>query len=78
MQKREKPGVRGSNPRGPATTKFGTVAFSEIGAFAYWMQSNGYRPATNEHTVKTLKAVAWRSDLLEPKKFKGYLGKGSQ
>jgi hypothetical protein len=46
-----------------------------VGAFAYWMQSNGYRPATIQHTVRTLKAVARRSNLLEPEQVKEYLGK---
>ena len=39
------------------------------------MQSNGYRPATIQHTVRTLKAVARRARLLEPEKVKAYLGK---
>ena len=73
MTKREKPGVRGSNPRGPAIIIPRT--FSEVAAFAYWMQSNGYRPATISHTVRTLKAVARRANLLDPEKVKEYLGK---
>jgi len=37
--------------------------------------SDGYRPATISHTVRTLKAVARRTNLLEPEKVKGFLGK---
>ncbi len=39
------------------------------------MQSNAYRPATIQHTVRTLKAVARRTNLLEPENVKEFLGK---
>jgi hypothetical protein len=51
------------------------VAFSEIGTFAYWKQSEGYRPETISHRVRTLKAVAKRAALFDPEKVKEYLGK---
>ena len=60
-------------PAGPPPTNPGP--FPEIAAFAFFMQKEGYRPATIQGAVKTLKAVARRTNLLSPEAVRDYLAR---
>jgi len=62
----------GSNPTpGARTITHGVLG--EILSLAFWMQKQGYRPSTIRSCVRTLKAVAKRTNLLEPEAVKIYL-----
>jgi integrase len=47
--------------------------FSEIATFAYWVNKQGFSPATIQTAVKTLRAIARRVNLLDPKTFKSHI-----
>jgi len=62
----------GSNPTGPTTVHTGP---SEIAAFAFHLQKNGYRESTIRGTVHSLKALTHHVDLLDPKAVKAHLAR---
>jgi integrase len=63
---------RKENPRQLENPSF-NQALSDLVAFGFWMQRQGYRPSTVTSCVKTLKAVARRSHISDPERVKGYL-----
>jgi integrase len=48
-------------------------AFSELPAFGLWMQKQGYRYSTVLNCIKSLRAIARRTNLLNPEQVKTYL-----
>jgi integrase len=48
-------------------------ALSEIINFGLWMQKQGYRPSTTQSSIKTLKAIARKTSVLNPDRVKAYL-----
>jgi integrase len=48
-------------------------AFSELAAFGLWMQKQGYRYSTVLNCIKSLRAIARRTNLLNPEQVKTYL-----
>jgi integrase len=51
----------------------GFPAFSELAAFGLWMQKQGYRYSTVLNCIKSLRAIARRTNLLNPEQVKTYL-----
>jgi hypothetical protein len=49
------------------------LTLSEVLSFGFWMQKTGYRPSTVKTCIRSLKAVARRTRLLDPESVKGYL-----
>jgi len=47
----------------------------EIAGFALWLAKGGYKESTIRSAVGALKAIAKRTDLLEPEDVKGYLAR---
>jgi hypothetical protein len=54
-----------------------TSNLSEILAFGFWMRKQGYRPSTIRSTIDTLKAVARKTNLLDPEAVKTHLASAS-
>jgi hypothetical protein len=48
-------------------------AFSELAAFGRWMQKQGYRYSTVLNCIKSLRAIARRTNLVNPEQVKTYL-----
>ena len=63
---------RKENPRQLENPSF-NQALSDLMMFGLWMQKQGYRQSTVISCIKSLKAVARRSNIFDPERVKGYL-----
>jgi integrase len=69
--------VAGSSPAGGANASTGELStqIGEILSFGFWMEKEGYRPATVRSAIEALKSVARRADLLDSEAVKTYLAR---
>ena len=70
-------GLRGFESHSPHQTTNPLVSLSELAAFGFWMQKQGYRPSTIQGCIKSLKPIARQTNLLDPEAVKSYLAKAS-
>ena len=75
--KRTNTPLSGRNSHSPHQQSDLEAPLSELAAFGFWMQKQGYRQSTIKGCIKSLKPIARQTNLLDPEIVKGYLAKAT-